>query len=178
MSEDRAPLLVLGLGDRLLTDDGFGLVLLAKLRRIHGEDPGIEFMDGGTLGAALLGELEGRRGILILDTVAGGQPGEVMRVNDPLARSSSQGVGAYGTSASLLLGAASLVDWLPERVVVIGATPLVSKTGVGLSIPLRMALPPTLELAQETLAELRAAVESDRPVASTAASSSSTRYVR
>ena len=71
MTEKRAPLLVLGLGNMLLSDDGFGLVLLAELARGHAQDHTIEFLDGGTLGTALLGELEGRRALLILDAVGG-----------------------------------------------------------------------------------------------------------
>ena len=159
MHEHRPPLLVLGLGSLLLSDDGFGIALLTELRRIHAGDPFIELIDGGTLGTTLLGELEGRRALLILDALAGEVPGEVQRIDDPLARPSQQGIGGHGANASGLLGAASLLGWLPEYTAVVGAVPASLETGIGLSPALKRALPAAVELAQRTLAEFRVAIE-------------------
>ena len=159
MSDSRCPILVLGLGNLLLSDDGFGLELLTRLRDSYGAKPGVEFLDGGTLGTALLGEIEGRQALLILDAVGGGTPGQVSCVEDPLRYPSPQGIGGHGANASGLLAAASLLNWLPEHVAVVGATPLSLATNIGLSDPLRKALPEAVGLAEATLAEFMSRID-------------------
>ncbi len=166
MTEQRPDLLVLGLGNLLLSDDGFGLELLAQLKRSHVGDARIEFLDGGTLGNALLGEIVDRKALLILDAISGETPGEVLRVDDPLARPSAQGIGGHGANASGLLAAALLIGELPSCVVIVGATPSTLKTGIGLSEPLRDALPSALALAEEVLLELLGKTEQGSPCTS------------
>jgi hydrogenase maturation protease len=162
MTSPQRPLLVLGLGNRLLSDDGFGLALLASLRRRYGHLRELEFVDGGTLGTALLGRLEGRRGLLILDAVSDRLPGRVLRVDDPLSRPAPHAIGGHGANASGLLAAALLTGDLPEHVVVVGAAPESLRTGIGLSPTLQAALPAALELAEAALAELRTRLEEER----------------
>ena len=160
----RAPLLVLGLGNRLLRDDGFGLELLERLRseyesqRAEELEPRqtVDFVDGGTLATRLLAELEGRRAVLILDALSDPVAGRVQRLDDPMSRPAPRGVGAHGANASGLLAAAWLSGDLPESVVLVGAAPLELHTGIGLSPRLQGALPQALELARATLDELRA----------------------
>ena len=50
----RAPVLVLGLGNLLLSDDAAGLHLKAALAAERGTSDQVEFVDGGTQGLALL----------------------------------------------------------------------------------------------------------------------------
>ncbi len=64
----RAPVLVLGIGNTLLRDDGTGIELLASLSKQSdrwGND--VEFFDGGTRGIALLGPLAGTLLLYSLD---------------------------------------------------------------------------------------------------------------
>src|SRR5271157_1480534 len=79
MRRGKAPILVLGVGNALLRDDGVGLRLLSDLSReglaLDGE---VEFLDGGTQGLALLDRIAGRHALLILDAVKlGAAPGAV-----------------------------------------------------------------------------------------------------
>src|ERR1039457_4189410 len=74
----RAPVLVLGLGNLLLSDDAAGLHLEAALQAERGDSPQVEFVDGGTQGLALLDYLSNRRAVLVLDAVGlGAEPGSV-----------------------------------------------------------------------------------------------------
>ena len=71
----RAPLLVLGLGNTLLGDDGLGPALIEQLSQEEDRwKDRIEFVDGGTQGLALLGHLSGREVIIIVDALATGAP--------------------------------------------------------------------------------------------------------
>jgi len=76
---DRAPLLVVGIGNAIQMDDGVGIHVL---RALEGRElpPGVELLDGGTMGIELLPWLEGREKVIFIDAVdAGEKPGTVFR---------------------------------------------------------------------------------------------------
>jgi hydrogenase maturation protease len=83
-SPARAPILVLGLGNLLLSDDAVGLHLEAALAAERGGSDQVEFVDGGTQGLALLHYLANRRAVLVLDAVGlGAEPGSVHVLRGP-----------------------------------------------------------------------------------------------
>jgi hydrogenase maturation protease len=152
---ERAPLLVLGLGNLLLTDDGVGLELLRRLREGRQDDRRVEFVDGGTQGLALLGHLEERQALLILDASAlGAEPGTVHHLPDARGRCAAPGTTAHESNAADLLATADLLGQAPPRAVLVGVEPAVMRTGIGLSEPVRQALPQALETAGQVLATL------------------------
>src|SRR5271169_2822928 len=78
------PILVLGLGNLLLSDDGVGLRLLEELARETWSDD-VEFVDGGTQGLALLPYLSERQAVMVLDAIGlGAEPGtlHILRGDD------------------------------------------------------------------------------------------------
>jgi len=155
--------LVLGLGNRLLGDDAVGLELAAAIRRLRAGEERIEVVDGGTQGLALLGRLEGREALLVLDAFAGGErAGTVHRVDDPLAAARERSFGAHGSTAGELLAAARLTGVLPEEVTLVGIEPGVVETHIGLSREVREALPLALEVAFAALERMLGPVESER----------------
>ena len=148
------PILVLGLGNTLLGDDALGVELVGELER-EISDPGVEFLDGGTQGMALLGHLAERREIIVLDAVALGHPPGTLHI---LSRGEVLGLGAASSTAhdgnaGELLRASLLLGDLPERVAVIGIEPARVRTGIGLSGEVRRAVPAALEAARASLAE-------------------------
>ena len=154
-----APTLVLGLGNLLLEDDGAGLRLLEELRHDprHGEE--IEFVDGGSQGLALLGYLEGRASVLVLDAVQlGAAPGTV-HVLDGRDLQAAHASTAHESGALELLELARLVGQAPENLVVVGIEPEAMHTGIGLSEAVEAALPEALARARKILEEQSAADE-------------------
>jgi hydrogenase maturation protease len=140
-----APILVLGLGNMLLSDDGVGPALLQQLAENENSWNGeVEFLDGGTQGLALLGQLSGRRALIIVDALKkGAAPGTVYMLTLPELREVSPGRGSSGheSNAGELLAAAELLDELPDRLFVVGVEPERITTGVGLSPAVQEALP-------------------------------------
>jgi hydrogenase maturation protease len=163
------PLLVLGLGNLLLGDDGVGLRLLEELARdASARDARIELLDGGTQGLALLGRIEGRRALLILDAVAlGAAPGTVhvldgaqaMRAGGPPGESAGTAP-AHEGGASQLLAYSGLLGDLPKRILVVGVEPRRVTTGIGLSPDVERAVPAAAAQARAAIRELLQ--ESDR----------------
>ena len=76
------PVLVLGVGNILLSDEGVGIRVIEELQRSYSFPPSIELVDGGTLGHALIDVLRGRQKVLVIDAVkTDGPPGAIYRFN-------------------------------------------------------------------------------------------------
>jgi hydrogenase maturation protease len=142
--------LVLGLGNALLTDDGVGVHVIAALEGnvTSGGVASVVVLDGGTLGLSLLPEIESAAALIVVDAANfGGAPGDV-RVFD--AEAMDVQLGAAKTSAhelalADLIGAARLQGSLPERRALVGIAPLSVEWGleptpkVAASIPVACA---------------------------------------
>jgi hydrogenase maturation protease len=155
MSERSIELLVLGLGNVLLGDDGAGPAVIAALRDSRAVPAGVRALDGGTLGLSLLPYLEDARRVILVDAVAADAPaGTLVRLEGAdvgpavMTRLSPHQVGV----ADLLEGA-RWHDREPQRLVLLGVVPHSIELGVGLSEPVRRALP---ELTELVCAEARA----------------------
>ncbi len=152
------PVLVLGLGNTLLGDDGVGPLLVEELaRQLAASMPEVEFLDGGTQGLALLGRIAGRRALVVLDALARGKaPGKVSVLNTEaaLALAAPHASTAHEGNAAELLATAALLGDLPRRVFVVGIEPLELQTRVGLSAPVSNAIPAALARARMIIESL------------------------
>jgi len=156
MTSGSARVLVLGLGNLLLEDDAVGLRLLERLALTP--HPEAEYVDGGTQGLALLGLLEGREGVLILDAVGlGSPPGTVHTLfNEEIAQlRAGRANSAHEGNALGLLQTATLLGELPPLAVV-GIEPAQMHTNIGLSPAVEAALPAAVEAAQRVLTRFSA----------------------
>jgi hydrogenase maturation protease len=87
-----AKLIILGVGNLLLRDEGAGIHAVNKLKEIICH-PEIEIIDGGTLGLDLLGLLEDAERIWIIDCVRGGEkPGSVYKFGLDEVKKRTEGV--------------------------------------------------------------------------------------
>ncbi len=66
----KKPLLLLGLGNTLMSDDGAGIHVINELRR-HKLPDGVDIVDGGTGGISLIDILSGYGTVFIADAVRG-----------------------------------------------------------------------------------------------------------
>jgi len=153
-TSSRAPILILGLGNVLLGDDGIGPSLLGHISEIYRDFPEVECIDGGTQGLALLGYLSGRRAVVILDAFSQGKkPGAVAVLDkaEIFAHSNSRASTAHEGNAGELLAVANLLGDLPERVFLVGVEPERLRTELGLSPSVRAALPPATVCARAVI---------------------------
>lgn len=154
-----APVLVLGLGNPLLRDDGVGLRLLEAVQaRLPASCDGVECLDGGTQGIALIGELCGRYGVVILDAIGLGcapgtihvlRDGEISRLRTVRASTAHEG------NALEMIATARLLGDEPRELVIVGVEPGEVRTAVGLSNPVEAAVDRAAATAYEIVTELR-----------------------
>ncbi len=148
----RAPVLVLGLGNELLTDEGIGV---AAARALASRDlPGVEVVVGGTLGLALVPLVEGRDGVLLLDAVVGtdGPPGRVVVLSDEqVPRRWRRPISPHELGIPEILAAAELVGRAPARVALVGMVPASLEVGQGLTPCVAEHLDEMVERALEIL---------------------------
>jgi hydrogenase maturation protease len=153
----RASVLVLGLGNALLSDDGAGLHALQLLKDWPGE-PDVVCCDGGTIGLALLGEIAQTDSLIVLDAASfGGAPGEVRVFEGDAfdARVRSARASAHDLALAELIDAAHLADALPQRRALIGVEPASVEWGLSPTAPVAAALPRVAALARAYAAAWR-----------------------
>ena len=147
------PVLVLGVGNALLGDDGAGLLVLAELERDAEKwADQVEFLDGGTQGLALLDRIANRRVLLVLDAVAlGAEPGTV-HVLRGWKHAGGRASTAHESNVAELLQASTLLGECPEQVTVIGIEPARIATGIGVSDAVAKAVSEAAAAARHELA--------------------------
>jgi hydrogenase maturation protease len=158
MTVATGPVLVLGVGNVLLRDDGVGVRVMEELRRLAADDPaavpdGTRFVDGGTLGLGLLGEVRGAASLLLLDAVDLGQEAGTLSAlrGEAIAAAGGPGAGAAPGSVGELLATARLMGWLPDPVVLLGVQAGDTEIGMGLSPRVEAAVPAAVEAARTEL---------------------------
>ena len=78
--EQNTQIVVLGLGNILLRDEGVGVRVIEELQRRYDFFPPVKMLDGGTAGFGLVTEIEGCNKLLVVDAVkAGNEPGTVYK---------------------------------------------------------------------------------------------------
>lgn len=117
---------MIGLGNILLRDEGVGVHAIHILKeRYHFISPGLEIIDGGTLGLDLLPFLETCDRVLFVDAIDfGREPGYIGEIEDdeiPSAFQTKLSVHHIGL-ADLLL-AAKWMDLKPAKICLIGIQP-------------------------------------------------------
>ncbi|EHR72127.1 hydrogenase maturation protease [Burkholderiales bacterium JOSHI_001] len=157
-------MLVLGLGNRLLGDDAVGPMVLDRLKAAVGTDVGLRFVDGGTVGLALLPLIEDAAALIAVDAARmGATPGAVQVYEGAAMDALLQGRknNAHEVALADLMGAAALRDALPARRALVAVQADQVHMALGLSAAVQAALP---ALCDAVLAQARRWQEEVRPI--------------
>lgn len=161
--------LVLGVGNLLLQDEGVGIHVVRALDRRPSEfpdmlPPGTRVVDGGTLGLDLLPLLEDADAVVLVDAAnLRREPGTVavLRGND-LASAIAGHLSPHQVGIGDLLAAARLIGSLPNRVSLVAIQPADIAPGLELTPDVAAALPQAVEMVR---AECWDQVRTERPAA-------------
>ena len=147
------PVLVLGIGNPLMGDDGAGVELAHRLQeRDYG--PLVHVEEGGTQGMTLLPLLEDADTLILLDAVrTGALPGTVVtRSREELPRHFSRVMSPHQIGMKEVLGAAQLCGTLPRAITLVGVEAAHTEFCQPMSAEVRAAMPQALELIENLIA--------------------------
>ncbi len=134
------PILIIGLGNPLLGDEGIGVALVRALAELYADDPRVECLDLGTGGMAILHVLERRRKAVFLDCALMGEaPGTLRRFTPAEVRDcqSSSRCSLHEGNLLEVLALAGELQTLPRDIAIFGIEPLTLEPGLSLSTLLR-----------------------------------------
>jgi hydrogenase maturation protease len=159
------PILVLGIGNILLRDEGVGVRVI---ERLAGEPlpPNVEVIDGGTAGADLVDLIANRRRLIVVDAVqAGAAPGAVLRLRpEDLIPDETGLVSLHQVGLLESLDMAARLGCAPEDVRIFGVQPGDLSPGLALSAEVAAAVPRVVALVMEELSNLNREIPNDASI--------------
>ncbi len=150
-------ILVLGIGNLLWADEGFGVRAVEAFSRAYLFPDSVLLMDGGTQGLLLMPHVQEASHLLIFDAVDFGQPPGtmVLRRNEEVPAYLHSGkMSLHQTGFQEVLVLCDLLGSRPAEMALVGLQPMDWDTfGGGLTALARERIPPALEAAESVLRE-------------------------
>ena len=150
----QAEVTILGVGNVILRDEGFGVRVAEYLDRHYIWPDNVQIVDGGTLGIELTQYVTGTQKLLVIDSINGhAAPGTKFRLhNEAIMEHFQDKLSAHEVGIQDVLALLTVTGHKIPEVVVIGAQPYDLEAGVELSEGMQKLLP---EIAAQALAEGR-----------------------
>lgn len=150
-------ILVLGIGNILWADEGFGVRTVEEFHRRYAVPDNVTILDGGTQGLYLVNYLEEADRLIVFDAIDYGlEPGQLKLVrDDEVPRfTGAKKMSLHQTGFQEVISAADLLGRCPKHLVLIGCQPLdLEDWGGPLTSPVRDQIAPAIDLACRILAE-------------------------
>lgn len=123
--DESVDVLVLGIGNILWADEGFGPRCVEAFSKKYSLKGSVKVMDGGTLGMYLLNEIVHAKSILLFDCCDFHEEPGTLKIlrDDEVAPWASTKISPHQTGFQDLLASAALLGRSPERLAVVGVQP-------------------------------------------------------
>ena len=146
------PILVLGVGNILLSDEGVGVRVVEELQK-RSLPRCVEVVDGATRAMELVDIIRGRDKVIIVDALAAGtEPGAVFKFGpEQLAETKKMSVSVHDIGVHEAIFLLSLTGELPEDITIYGIQPGSLELGEGLTEPVASAAAKVIEFILEDL---------------------------
>lgn len=137
----QARVLVAGVGNIFLGDDGFGVEVATRLAKLELPE-WVAVGDYGIRGLHLAYDLaDGVEMAILVDAMPrGGEPGTVYVVEPDELRVDAAFLDGHGMQPDVVLGMLGMLGADPGRVLVVGCEPARTEEGIGLSAPVAAAV--------------------------------------
>ena len=154
-------IVVLGVGNILLTDEGLGVHVIEDLKANYTFTPQISLIDGGTMGMELLTYMRGMKKILLIDAVNGGEaPGTIYEFpHRELERYFTDHISVHEVGMQDILRIRAIQENPLEDAIVIGVEPESLDVGFEPSVPVQKALPEVKDRVLRVLREWGVQIE-------------------
>lgn len=150
--------LILGIGNTLLQDEGVGIHTVSDLRSRYGDLPGVTYLDGGTLSFTLADAIAESEALIVIDAAElNAAPGVVRCFSgedmDHYLGTAKKSVHEIGLAD--LMDIARLTGTLPEHRALIGIQPSAMTWGEYLSEAVASSVPRASAMAYELVTQWR-----------------------
>ncbi len=161
--------LVLGVGNVLLRDEGLGVHAIRRLTERYILPEGVTVIDGGTSGLDLLDLIAGRDHLIIVDAVAHDGPPETMirMVDGEIPAFLQTKISPHQLGLSDLLAVLQLTGDAPARITLFGLQPVDMGLGLELSAPLSARVDALVEAVASELSALEFDIRDRHEMATT-----------
>ncbi len=163
---------VAGIGNTLMQDDGIGVRAVRALARDYAFPPQVRLLEGGVLGLQLVYELCSAEQLLVIDAMRGeGAPGTLYRLDgDSLLKDRRTYISLHEVSIVEVLSVGEFLGLRP-RVRILGVQPLEATAfGLELTPALQATLPRVVTAALQELEDMGVTVAEQRSYESPALS--------
>jgi len=146
---ERMRVLVMGIGNTLLQDDGIGVHVTESLRTDYNgadpsPDPQLDLIDGGTIGLSLLPEIEDAAAVIVVDASELGEaPGtlRIFRGSEIDQQLSGKRRTVHEVALADLFAAAAIRGRSPARRALVAIQPASTELGLDLTPDVQAAIP-------------------------------------
>ena len=154
-------IVVLGVGNILLTDEGLGVHVVEDLKANYTFTPQMSLIDGGTMGMELLTYMRGMKKILLIDAVNGGEaPGTIYEFpHRELEQYFTDHISVHEVGMQDILRIRAIQENPLEDAIVIGVEPESLDVGFEPSAPVQKALPEVKDRVLRVLREWGVQIE-------------------
>lgn len=157
IDEQPFDILVLGIGNVLWADEGFGVRAVEALHEQYEFPESVRLMDGGTQGLYLVQYVQAARRLLVFDAVDYGLPPGTIKLvrDDEVPRfMGAKKMSLHQTGFQEVLASAALTGRYPKELLLIGVQPQqLEDYGGSLTPVVKERMPECLRLALQQLAE-------------------------
>jgi hydrogenase maturation protease len=144
-------IIVLGVGNELLSDEGVGIHVIKELHKMKIFPPEIEVMEGGTDGFGLINIITDTDRLIVIDSIKGGsEPGTLYKfdIEDAPGTPDLFKTSVHQIGILEVINLSSLIGKTPKTTV-IGIEPKSITTGMELTEEVREKIPRVIELVKE-----------------------------
>ena len=153
MADLQNDILVLGIGNLLMNDEGVGIHVVTRLEK-EGGVPGAELMDGGTGGFHLLGHIQSYKKVIIVDaSLDDFPPGHIRLLRPRFAKDFPRQLSAHEIGLKDLIDSACLLGDVPEFYLIAISVKNFQDMGMELSTEVEVAVPEAMKKVRELVAE-------------------------
>jgi len=146
---NQSDVLILGIGNMLMGDEGVGVHIIEKLSSIELPE-GVECLDGGTGSFLLLEPMQRARKVVLIDATIDGQPpGTVTRLTPKYAKDYPRTLTAHDIGLKDLLDAFYLLGDIPEVALYAVSIAPLQEMRIGVSPAVERSVGRIVELVQE-----------------------------
>ncbi len=151
--EKKYRLTIMGLGNILFKDEGFGVHFVREFQKKYRLPEDILVLDGGTLGYALMDEVCQTEHLIVVDTVkADDKPGSIYRFHpEAIPTCLNYNVSAHEVEFLDVLCKAEMMGEAPKTVIIAVVPEDIKGTGMELTSTIKACLPKVEALVKEEL---------------------------